>query len=400
MKIAMINTERTRGGAARMAATLAKSLNETGEVRATLFHCEDRQQDAAFTGLRRPGSRQLNAFLARLGGSLCVLDMGVADEIKRRADDADILHLHNLHGYYLDYRKLLNHWGDRPVVWTWHDMWGATGRCGFSDSCEQWQSGCARCPHKEIYPRAWIDVSSHEFSAKSDLLLKRPNIRIVTPSHWLKGIAIKRGYDPSRIAVIANPVDTGKFRPVDRNEARNHLQLKEHEFIALFVASDCGDPRKGYADFAEATRRAGVKALAIGSPPPTAEPHVSHIGRIQDQAELNLYYAAADVMLIPTYSDNYPNTVIEAMASGTPVIGYATGGVPSQIDNDYCALVPTGNVDALTEALTTSAGCGRKASPAAEFLADMARQRWDPRIVTSQYIEQYRQLIGDMTDGR
>jgi glycosyltransferase involved in cell wall biosynthesis len=305
-----------------------------------------------------------------------------------------------MHGYYLDYRKLLHHWGDRPVVWTWHDMWGATGRCGFSDPCSRWQSGCVRCPHKETYPRAWIDVASREFSAKNDLFLKKRNFRIVTPSHWLRDIAVKRGYDPSRIAVIANPVDTAKFRAIDRNEARSQLQLAETDFIALFVASDCGDPRKGYADFAEVTRKAGVKALAIGSPPPAAEPHVSHIGRVQDQAELNLYYAAADVMLIPTYSDNYPNTVIEAMASGTPVIGYATGGVPSQIDNDYCRLVPTGDVDELTAELIAAAAKGAKATEAAQSLVSVARQRWEPRVITSQYVQQYLQLLGGNTHGR
>src|SRR5690606_36219983 len=103
------------------------------------------------------------------------------------------------------------------------------------------------------------------------------------------------------------------------------------------------------------------------------------------------------VMVIPTYTDNYPNTVIEAMASGTPVLGYATGGVPSQIDNEFCQLVPTGDVAALTAALSAFAARGAKDKATSTALNAIRQERWYPQVVVEQYTKLYRNLLGEHT---
>jgi putative colanic acid biosynthesis glycosyltransferase len=139
----MVNTEMTRGGAATVAASLVAGINDYAhDYSAHLYHCENRQNSSYETGLKVPFSKYINVGLARLGGAYAVADFGVAKNIIGSTSDTDVLHVHNVHGYYLNFERLLLAWKDRPVVWTWHDMWGATGRCGSSAKCIGWKNGC------------------------------------------------------------------------------------------------------------------------------------------------------------------------------------------------------------------------------------------------------------------
>lgn len=382
----MVNTERNRGGAARMASTLAKTINASGAAKATLYHCEDRTSSNNAEGLKRIGSRQLNALLARLGGSQWVFDFGVAAEILRRSRKADVLHLHNLHGYYLDYKYLIKRWGERPIVWTWHDMWGATGRCGSGYDCKLWQSGCQKCPDLSLYPAAWIDRAHYEHQSKEDLLLSLQQLQIVAPSPWIASIARQRGFANSRIHVIPNPVDTNCFAPSNINNARAGLDLPLNSRIAMFIASDCSDPRKGYQDFAKTVLGSDILGIAIGSPPKVADKRILHLGRISDPKVLSLYYNAADVMIIPSYADNYPNTVLEALACGTPVIGYETGGIPEQLTMPLCELVKTGDTNALGNVV---ANMRRKTETDTASISSIASKRWSQPAVCAQYLATY-----------
>jgi glycosyltransferase involved in cell wall biosynthesis len=364
------------------------------DVEVTLFHCEDRLCEPPFHGLRRPFSRLLNAFLARLGGSTLVYDMGVAEEIIARTREADILHLHNLHGYYLDYCKLLHAWKDRPVVWTLHDMWSLTGRCGFSFECDRWHNECHVCPHKHYYPKAWFDHARKEFKIKSYLYSCMSSLTIVSPSEWLSGLAMQRGFSRKKVHLVPNPVDTTKFRPVDKHAARNELNLPHDAFIALFVAADCGDPRKGYSDFAHAIRQAGCFGIAIGKQPPKPAEDILHTGSISDRSIINLYYCAADVFINPTYADNYPNTVLEALVNGTPVVGYDEGGIASQLITPYCALIDKGDIRRLRihiERLIQNNGMNHKIS---NELSRKALNQWAPKTIANKYTTIYNKSTG------
>lgn len=390
LSIAMVNTEATRGGAARMAASLVKTINsQSSGISATLFHCEDNLEVDHLVGLKRRGSRPINAGLARLGGSYAVCDLGVANELIERTKEADVLHVHNLHGYYLNFEKLLLAWKERPVVWTWHDMWGATGRCGFAFDCEGWKAGCKKCPSMETYPAAWIDRARSEFSKKGALYGQMKNLTIVSPSQWLADIAIERGFDPKKVTVIPNLVDIDRFKLIFKGEARAELNLDPEKFVVLFLASDCGDKRKGYDDFAQVTRNQPWQAIAVGKPPAEPADHILHVGVVKDQKMINRYYAAADVMVIPTYADNYPNTVIESLLSGTPVVGYNEGGVASQLDLDGCKVVEKGSVDGLINEMKSYIQSGGKTEALSCNLSGLAVNRWSPDRITDLYLDLY-----------
>ena len=393
VQVAMVNTALRRGGAARMAAALNDALNAQEGVRSRLFHCEDNRRDATVIGLKRVGSRPMNALLARLGGAFSVWDRGVAREIKTETRDDHLLHLHNLHGYYLDFSYLLRAWRNRPVVWTWHDMWGATGRCGFSHGCEGWRDGCNRCPSRALYPAAWLDRASREYRHKSVLYRQLKQLAVVSPSDWLAEIAVARGFPEHRVHVIPNPVETDRFRCLNKWEARQALELPVKGFVPLFVAADCADPRKGHEDFVACCRDRGWYPLVVGTPPPRRAAGIHYLGRLADAKQLNRCYAAADVMVIPTFADNYPNTVIESLVSGTPVFGYDEGGVASQLDMQGCAVVPKGDWRALQSRLDAFADEGGKIPQMAEELAAAGRARWACARVTSRYLALYRDMI-------
>jgi len=397
LRVAMVNSALYSGGAARMARALNAAMNEIDGVRSRLFHCEgDRRHDTEI-GLRRPGARQLNALLARLGGAFAVCDLGVARELVTETSNDDVLHVHNLHGYYLNFERLLLAWRKRPIVWTWHDMWGATGRCGFSYGCDRWREGCFSCPSTSLYPAAWLDRARFEFRRKSVFYKQLERLAIVCPSDWLAEIALVRGFHEDQVQVIPNPVGTDCFQTIGKQTARRALDLPEKEFIPLFIASDCNDERKGYADFVACCEGQPWHPLVVGKPPARGIESMFYAGSVGDGKMLNLYYAAADVMVIPTYADNYPNTVIESLVSGTPVFGYDEGGVPSQLAPfTDCEVVVKSNWQGLRSLLIEFSGGGGKDAEMEIMLSQQARSLWERGHVAIRYRDLYKSLVSSV----
>jgi len=389
----MVSTAKTRGGAARMATTLAGSISKIDPaVSVQFYHCDDNDQQQGVTGLKHPLSREINATLARLGGARLVFDFGVAEQIINETQDADILHIHNLHGYYLNYEKLLNAWKDKPIVWTWHDMWGATGRCGFSFDCIGWKTGCGACEYKSYYPSAWVDFSKQEFFAKTQMYSKLSKLFIVSPSRWLADIAVERGINDSNVLVIPNPVNTKDYQVNDVDEAKKIVGLADKKYI-LFVAADCNDERKGYEDFLAVIEKTQLNGLVVGSPPDKKSENITYVGAINSAADLSKYYSASELMIITSKQDNYPNTVVESMACGTPVVGYAVGGIPSQMPSFWDGVVPANDIDQLAEKVKAYMDKGGKNVELQAKFRQHAEQNSSPESVSKQYLQLYKKLL-------
>jgi putative colanic acid biosynthesis glycosyltransferase len=390
----MVNAEMTRGGAARVAASLAGGINDYApDCSAHYYHCENRRKSSHSTGLKVPLSRYINVGLARLGGAYAVADFGIANNLIDRIAGTDVLHVHNMHGYYLNFERLLLAWKDRPVVWTWHDMWAATGRCGFSFNCNRWKDGCPSCQKMNYYPAAWIDRAMSEFAKKSALYGQMKNLAIVSPSQWLADIAVERGFKSSMVHTIPNPVDTRQFQLISKLEARQKLGLAENKYTVLFLASDCNDERKGYKDFVNICENRSWQKLAVGRLPRLRVAEIRHTGIINQQKIINLYYAAADAFVIPTYADNFPNTVLESLASGTPVMGYDSGGVESQLTMRDCFVAPEGNWTAIRDRLDEFCEKGGKSTELGLQLSESAEKRWSPKVAVGRYVQLYKELL-------
>lgn len=271
--------------------------------------------------------------------------------------DPDVIHLHNIHGYYINIEILFNYLRTcgKKIIWTLHDCWSFTGHCVYFDyaDCEKWKTGCHHCIQKKEYPACiGLDQSKRHFEMKRKIFTGVSNITLVSPSQWLANLVQQSFMREYPVKVIHNGVDTNIFKPTESNlKEKYHLEDKK---IILGVAA-IWDRRKGLDSFIELSRYisdryqiilVGLKEEQIKKLPQ----NITGISRTDSPVELAALYTLADVFVNPTLEDNYPTTNLEAIACGTPVITYDTGG-SMESAGKYGASVPKKDVSALVKAI-------------------------------------------------
>lgn len=253
--------------------------------------------------------------------------------------DPDVIHLHNIHGYYINAEVLFNYLKacGKKVIWTLHDCWAFTGHCVYFDyvGCDKWKTGCEHCPQKSEYPaRIGPDMSRNNYVKKRELFTGISNMTLVTPSRWLADLLSESYMKEYPTRVIHNGVDTEVFKPTEGNvKERYNCQNKK---IVLGVAA-VWDKRKGLDYFVELSKMLddSYQIILVGLSKEQIEKlpkNIIGIERTNNVEELAELYTAADVFVNPTLEDNYPTTNLEAIACGTPVITYATGGSPESAE--------------------------------------------------------------------
>ena len=255
--------------------------------------------------------------------------------------NADIIHLHNLHGGYISYRLLPALARRGAVVWTLHDMWALTGHCGHSLDCVRWRTGCGRCPYPKLYPPIRMDATRLEWRLKRHVY-GRTRMTVLCPSAWLTNLAREGLPDSVRVCHVPHGIDTERFRPMDRAACRESFALPPDKRVILLVAQSVRNPYKHAALLWEAVRGLSPAArdrtilLILGADGGGAENEVGGVevremGYLDDEAAKVRAYNAADVVAYPTRADNQPLVVMEALACGVPVVSTAVGGVPEMI---------------------------------------------------------------------
>ena len=247
--------------------------------------------------------------------------------------DPDVIHLHNIHGYYINIEILFNYLkeADKKVIWTLHDCWAFTGHCAYFDyvGCNKWKNQCNSCPQKKEYPTSnMIDSSSWNFKKKKEIFNGVKNLTIVTPSKWLARLVKKSFLSAYNVEVINNGIDLEIFKPTESNFREKH-NLKD-KFIILGVAS-IWDRRKGLNYFVDLSKELDeiykIVIVGVTEEQKTKLPNnILSITRTNNVKELVEIYSSADVFLNPTLEDNFPTTNLEAIACGTDIITFDTGG--------------------------------------------------------------------------
>lgn len=271
----------------------------------------------------------------------------------------DIIHLHNIHGYYLNYPLFFEYLSavKTPVVWTLHDCWSFTGHCAHYAfcQCDRWETQCHHCPQKKTYPVSYLfDRSRQNFVDKKHYFTLPEKMVIVPVSNWLSGQVGKSFLKNYSRHVITNGIDTDVFRPYDQNEIKEKSGWSNKKLL-LGVASTWS-PRKGLADFIELASLLPDDYLIVlvGLSEKQMEnlPHnVIGISKTESATELAQLYSAADVFVNPTWEDSYPTTNLEALSCGTPVVTYRTGGSPESVKEGNGVIVDKGNLQQLKDAL-------------------------------------------------
>ena len=245
----------------------------------------------------------------------------------------DIIHLHNIHGYYINIEVLFDYLAkaDKPVVWTLHDCWAFTGHCAYYSfvHCDKWKGGCFNCPQKKAYPSSFLfDSSNKNWEIKRNLFTKIKKMTLVTPSRWLANQVEQSFLGKYPVKVIPNGIDLNTFKPTP-SDFRKKNNINDRKVI-LGVASAWGR-RKGLHDFIKLSKilDENYKIVMVGLTEKQKKqlPHnILAITRTNNITELAEIYTMADVFFNPTYEDNYPTVNLEAQACGTPVVTYRTGG--------------------------------------------------------------------------
>lgn len=272
--------------------------------------------------------------------------------------DPDIIHLHNIHGYFLNIELLFDYLkkANKPVFWTLHDCWSFTGHCTFFDyaGCNKWKSGCYDCSEKNSYPSGrLIDNSKDNYRRKKEIFSGVQNLTIVTPSKWLAGLVSQSYLREYPIKVINNGIDLEIFKPT-LSDFRERYNL-ENKFIILGVASTW-DRRKGFKYFIELSEKINNDEVIIlvGLSPKQNKAlpkNIVGITRTNNVKELVEIYTAADLLVNATLEDNFPTTNLEALACGIPIVTFNTGGSGESIDESCGIIVDKYNTHKLVEAI-------------------------------------------------
>ena len=271
--------------------------------------------------------------------------------------EPDVIHLHNLHGYFMNVPMLLDFLKDKDIkiLWTLHDAWLISGSSAYFDfnGCKKWEQGCVECNSTLDYPKVTgIKRQDKNFAWKKSKLSKLKNLTFITPSYWLKDMLSQTFLDRFPCEVVHNGIDLNVFKPTS-NEALNSKY--KNKKIVLGV-SNKWEPRKGLNDFIELSKILSeayvIVLIGLTEKEILALPEgIVGISRTSDANELAAYYSLAHALVNPTYEDNYPTTNLEALACGTRVIAYDTGGnkeVPG------IEIVKQGNVKGISDLLNVS----------------------------------------------
>lgn len=358
MRVLHINTSDRDGGAAIAAMRLHKGIRDMG-VQSVFLAQRNLSGDVDVVFPKGKKNRLKVAVNSRIeslirevvhAGTSHPWSMGYApfDVVSSFLSEAsfDVIQLHWINGGFLDIARLKQI--KTPMVWLLHDSWPFTGGCHIPFDCVRYEAGCHDCP--ELNEGARFDIARRVYCRKRKYY--PDSMHIVAPSRWLAEAARSSTLFSGRdIRVIPNGVDLRRYRPLDKRLARDILNVPLDDKMILFGAMGAtSDWNKGFDLLCEAMERLqtdddfDAHIIVFGSEKPVA-PHdfgmpTTYTGRLYDDVSLSLLYNAADVMVVPSRSENFPNVCLESLASGTPVVAFAVGGLLDQLEhkrNGYLA---------------------------------------------------------------
>lgn len=407
MKIVQINSVLNWGSTGKIAEQIGVCIQESGNTSYIVYGRDKGPVNTKSTPVKT--SYSLDVYCHKIR-SLLFDGQGLGSKystkkliIKLKQIQPDIIHLHNIHGYYLNYPLLFDYLrsSNIPVVWTMHDCWGFTGHCTYFDmvNCEKWKSVCHNCSNLCDYPKSFFDNSKRNYEKKKKIFTSLNNITMVPVSIWLGGLISQSFLGKYPIEVIHNGIDLSVFR-IKENNLRSQLNL-EGKIVVLGVSSNGFSGRKGLTDFHKLANELPsiYQIIMIGlseEEMKSLPTNIIGLKRTTNVEELVDYYNLADVFINPTYSDNFPTTNIEALACGTPVITYNTGGSPEAIDDLTGYVVQRGNIGDLKNAIEIiGSEFGKIKEQRQEYCRKRAVDHFNKNERFNDYVKLYQRILNE-----
>ena len=401
MNIVYINTVKNTGSTGRITSDLANIATQNGfttyiaygrgELPASPFEYRIGNKADFLHHVFTNFTTGRNAFASR---SVTKRFLNWLDTIK-----PDIIHLHNIHGFYIHAGMLFEYIKQHniPVVWTLHDCWPFTGHCAHFDyiSCNRWESGCHNCSiYRSAYPYSiFKDNSKENFALKKEAFTNVNQMTIVTPSHWLGNLVKSSFLKDYPVEVIHNGINLDVFKPL---EARTDSSNRKN----ILGVANVWTHRKGLsaflqlADMLDDSYHITLVGLSKSQQKKISSdyPHkVTALQRTASLDELMALYSNAFAFVNPTLEDNFPTTNLEAIACGTPVITYRTGGSPESLDDTCGIVVDKDNVQALHDAILS---LNNNSNITRQSCREHAMQ-YDKNSCFKEYIELYNTILSD-----
>ena len=359
MKVFQINSVCGTGSTGRIACDI-KNMLEKNQNKCKIAYGRDFYDDPDCIKIESDLVFKAHVFFSRITDRQGFYSTAATKRLVRSIEhfNPDIIHLHNIHGYYLDIRVLFEFLKEynKPVVWTFHDCWAFTGHCAYFSfaNCDKWKTGCGQCPQKSAYPASYVlDDSKKSYSEKKRLFTGVKNLNIVTPSHWLADVVKESFFKDFQVRTIYNGLDLDVFRFTDSNfKEKNNLLGKK---MVLGVAN-IWEKRKGLDDFIELSKilpddykivLVGLSEKQIDSLPK----NIIGISRTENITKLVEIYSAADVYVNASVEETMGLTTVEALATGTPAVVYNATAVPEVVDEKSGVIVAPGDINALANAI-------------------------------------------------
>lgn len=402
MRIVQIN-----GGAKGSTGKIMMGIAEVARTQGHEVMCaspitttnRDAGEDCGYYRIGTFNSRRVNVALARITGFNGCFAWLETYKLLKKIDEfkPDIIHLHNLHDSYINLSMLFSYIKKHnvPTVWTLHDCWAFTGQCPYFTivRCDKWKAGCHNCPQYKEYPASLYDNTKKMWQLKKKWFTGVKNMTIVTPSEWLAGLARESYLKQYPIEVINNGIDLNVFKPTHSN-FREQYGIPGDKYIVLGVSFAWGY-RKGLDCFVEMAEKLGeqYQIVLVGTDDEIDKnlPHnIISIHRTQNQKELAEIYSAAEVFVMPTREENYPTVNMEAIACGTPVVTFDTGGSPEMLDDKTGIVVDANDIEATKKAIKDI--CEKKRCNDEEYIVAYSKN-FDMKKRFAEYIELYANVL-------
>ena len=390
MKIVQINVTCGSGSTGNICLNVSKLLTEKGIENYILYSSGNSDYPLGIKYMGKYDTK-FQALKSRVLGNYGFNSKNATKRLldKLRDINPDVIHLHNIHGHNCDLNLLFNYIKSNKIklYWTFHDCWAFTGYCPYYDivGCDKWKFECEKCPQRKTY--SWFFDKSSILYRKKKELYEGLDLTIITPSKWLADQVKQSFLNKYDTVVINNGIDLDVFKPT-KSDFRKKYDLKD-KFIVLGVAFGWG-VRKGLDVFIELSRRLDERfqIVLVGTNDAVDKllpDNIISIHRTGNQNELAQIYSAADVFVNTTREENYPTVNMEALACGTPVVTFDTGGSGEMIDSTCGIVVPKNDVDELEKSIVEI----MESVPFDSTLIAEHSKKFNKNIAFERYVELY-----------